>query len=95
MSRLKLVEVNEKIAENVTEGFNNMSSSVVTGFNKMSDAVVGGYTKIEDKFVDRYLRKEDETVEEAKARLKAEEKARREEHEAMMMEHRDKANSVR
>ena len=84
MSRSKLVEVNENIAENVTEGF-----------NKISDTVVGGYTKIEDKFVDRYLRKEDETVEEAKARLKAEEKARREEHEAMMMERRDKANSVR
>ena len=35
---------------------------------------MGGYTKIEDKFVDAYLTKDGETVEEAKARLKKENK---------------------
>lgn len=84
MSKSKLVETNEKIAENVTTGFNKMSDAVVNGFNTMSDGVVSGFTKIEDKFVDRYLRKDDETVEEAKARLKVEENARREEHNKMI-----------
>ena len=55
MSRSKLVEANEKIAKNVTEGFNNMSDGVVSGYKKIENAVVGGYTKIEDKFVERYL----------------------------------------
>ena len=31
MSRSKLVEANEKIAKNVTEGFNIMSDGVVSG----------------------------------------------------------------
>ena len=88
MSRSKLVEVNEKIAENVTESFNNMSSSVVNGFNKMSDAVVGGYTKIEDAFVDRYLRKDDETILEAKERFKKEDALRKQEHEEKILAHK-------
>ena len=36
--------------------------------------MVGGYTKIEDKFIDAYLAKDGETIEEAKARLKKENK---------------------
>ena len=66
MAKSKLVKANEKIAEGVT-----------TGFKKMSDGVVEGYTKIEDKFVDQFLTKDGETVSEAKARLKEEEAARR------------------
>ena len=66
MAKSKLVKANEKIAEGVT-----------TGFKKMSDGVVEGYTKIEDKFVDQFLTKDGETVEEAKARLKEAEVARR------------------
>lgn len=61
MAKPKLIEINEKIAEKVTEGF-----------QKISDTVVGGYTKIEDKFVDRYLTKDGETIEQAKKRLKQE-----------------------
>ena len=66
MAKSKLVKANEKIAEGVT-----------TGFKKMSDGVVEGYTKIEDKFVDQFLTKDGETVSDAKARLKEEEKMRR------------------
>ena len=40
----------------------------------MEESVVGAYTKMEDKFVDKYLTREGETLEEAKARLKKEEK---------------------
>ena len=47
---------------------------VVNGYKKIEQGVVGGYTKIEDKFVDTYLTKDGETIEEAKARLKKENK---------------------
>jgi len=47
---------------------------VVEGFAKIEKGVVEGYTKIEDKFVDAYLTKDGETVEEAKKRLKNQDK---------------------
>jgi len=68
MAESKLVKANEKIAESVTGGF-----------QKIQDAVVEGYTKIEDKFVAQYLTHEGETVEDAKARLKQEERERQSE----------------
>ncbi len=60
MAKSKLVTANQKIAK-----------AVADGYKKIEDGVVGGYKKIEDKFVDQYLTREGETVEEAKARLKA------------------------
>lgn len=63
MAKSKIVKANEKIAE-----------TVVGGYKKIENAVVGGYTKIEDKFVDMYLTRDGETVEEAKERLKKENK---------------------
>ena len=72
MAKSKIVQVNEKIAETVTEGFKKIEKGVVEGYKKIEEGVVEGYTKIEDKFVDAYLTKEGETVEEAKARLKQE-----------------------
>lgn len=63
MAKSKIVKANEKIAQAVT-----------TGYKKIEQGVVKGYTKIEDKFVDAYLTKDGETVEEAKARLKKENK---------------------
>ena len=81
MAKSKLVAANEKIADTVTTGFKKMSDGVVRGFDKMSNSVVNSYTKIEDKFVDRYLTKDGESVEEAKKRLKEEEKIREQEHE--------------
>ncbi len=60
MAKSKLVQANQKIAK-----------AVVDGYKKVEDGVVGAYTRIEDKFVDQYLTREGETVEEAKARLKA------------------------
>lgn len=73
MATSKIVKANEKIAEGVT-----------SGFQKMSDSVVLAYKKIEDGFVDRYLTREGESVEDAKARLAAEEAARQEESKAQM-----------
>ena len=63
MATSKLIKANEKITQAVT-----------TGYKKIEKGVVGGYKKIEDKFVDAYLTKDGETVEEAKARLKKENK---------------------
>ena len=74
MAKSKLVKANQKIAEVITDGYKKIEKGVVGGYKKIEQGVVGGYTKIEDKFVDAYLTKEGETVEEAKARLKNENK---------------------
>jgi uncharacterized protein YutE (UPF0331/DUF86 family) len=67
MAKSKLVKANEKIAE-----------GVVGGYKKIENGVVGAYKKVEDKFVDQYLTKDGESVEDAKTRLKAEQKEREE-----------------
>lgn len=74
MAKSKIVKANEKIAEVVTDGYKKIEKGVVDGYKKMEKGVVDGYTKIEDKFVDAYLTKDGETVEEAKKRLKNENK---------------------
>lgn len=68
MAESKLVKVSKKIEE-----------GVVGGYKKMEEGAVGRFNKIADKFVDNYLTKEGETVEEARVRLKAEQKMREEE----------------
>lgn len=67
MAKSKLVKANEKIAK-----------GVVGGYKKIERGVVGGFNKIADKFVDNFLTKEGESVEEARARLAAEQKEREE-----------------
>ena len=69
MAKSKLVKVNEKVGE-----------KVVDIYKKVENSVVGTYHKIEDKFVDKYLTKDGETVEDAKKRLKEEEKQSQEEN---------------
>lgn len=71
MAKSKLVQANEKIAENV-----------VSGYKKIEEGVVGGFNKIADKFVDNFLTREGESVEDAKERLAAEQKAREEARKA-------------
>jgi len=74
MAKSKIVETNEKVAEAVTGGYKKIEKGVVAGYKKLEQGVVGGYSKLEDKFVDAYLTKDGETVEEAKARLRKENK---------------------
>ncbi len=74
MAKSKIVKANEKIAEAVTGGYKKIEKGVVDGYKKIERGVVNGYTKIEDKFVDAYLTKDGETVEEAKERLKKDNK---------------------
>lgn len=74
MAKSKIVKVIDKTAEAVTGGYKKIEEGVVGGYKKIEQGVVDGFTKIEDKFVDAYLTKDGETVEEAKARLKKENK---------------------
>lgn len=65
MAKSKLVKVSKKIGE-----------GIVGSYKKIENGAVGGFNKIADKFVDNYLTKEGESVEEARERLVAEQKAR-------------------
>lgn len=76
MAKSKLVEVNKKIEKGVVEGYKKMEEGVVGGYKKIEEGAVSGFNKIADKFVDNFLTKEGETVEDAKARLSAVQKAK-------------------
>lgn len=78
MAKSKLVQANEKIAAGVTGGYRKIEEGVVGGYKKIEEGVVRGFNKITDKFVDNFLTKEGESVEEARARLAEEQKAREE-----------------
>ena len=49
---------------------------VVGGYKKIEEGAVGGVNKISDSFVDQFLTKDGESIEEAKARLAEEQRAR-------------------
>lgn len=74
MAKSKIANASEKIAKGVVDGYKKIEKGTVDGYKKIEKGVVDGYTKIEDKFVDRYLTKDGESVEEAKARLKNQDK---------------------
>ncbi|MGN0482748.1 MAG: hypothetical protein ACI4HI_04255 [Lachnospiraceae bacterium] len=78
MAKSKLVKANEKIAEEVVGGYKKIEEGVVGGYKKIEESAVGGFNKVADKFVDNFLTKEGESVEDARARLSAEQKAREE-----------------
>ena len=79
----KIVDANKKIED-----------AVVGGYQKIEDTVVGGYKKIEDKFVDTFLKKEGETIEEAKARVKAEQESLEEQNRARTEETLRKSQEI-
>lgn len=83
MAKSKLVEANEKIAKGVVGGYKKIEEGVVGGYKKIEEGAVGGFNKIADSFVDNFLTKDGETVEDAKARLAAEQEA----HEQKYKEH--------
>ena len=58
----------------------NEDGSLKTG--KIGEAVVGAYKKVESAFVNTFMAKEGESVEDAKARVAAEQKAREEKMKA-------------
>ncbi|MBP3887180.1 MAG: hypothetical protein J6F30_05960 [Cellulosilyticum sp.] len=72
MNMSKFVEVNEKIAEAVVEGYKKIEDGVVSGYKKIEQGAVDGFTKVTDKCVEKMFAREGETVEEAKKRLSGE-----------------------
>ena len=51
-----------------------VEDTVVSGYKTVENTVVGSYKKVEDKFVDSFLREDNETIEEAKKRIKKQDK---------------------
>ena len=76
MSDSKLVKANEGIAEGVVGSYKAVEEGVVGAYKAVEEAVVGGYRKVEDAFVGQYLTRDGESVEDAKARLQAEQEQR-------------------
>lgn len=94
MAKSKLMEANERIAEEVVGGYKKIEEGVVSGYKKIEEGAVGGFNKIADKFVDNFLTKEGESVEDAKARLAEEQKAREEAGAAKREHHSQKQNTI-
>ena len=68
----KLVEVGYKIiADGVTDGFTKIENGVVKGYKSIEDGVVTGFNSVNDWFVSKLFQRKGETLEECKARLKA------------------------
>ena len=76
MAKSKLVKANQKIVDAVVGGYKKIERGVVGGYKKLENGAVDGFTKIFDSFVDQFLTKDGESVEEAKARLEAEQQER-------------------
>lgn len=70
----KIADVNEKIAENVVGGYKKIEDGVVGGYKKIEKGAVDGFNKVSDKIIEKVFAKEGETVEDAKKRLRKEEK---------------------
>ena len=78
MAKSALVKANEQIAEGVVGAYQAVEAGVVGAYWAVEAAFVGGYRGIENAFVDQYLTRDGESVEDAKARLRAEQEARQE-----------------
>ena len=66
----KFVEVNEKIAESVVNGYKKIENGVVEGYKKIETGVVEGFGKVTDKCVEKLFSKDGESVEDTKERLR-------------------------
>ena len=68
------------VEETVTDGYKTVEDKVVSAYKAVENGVAAGFNKIANGFVDAFLKKEGESVEEARARLEAEQKAREEKY---------------
>ena len=71
----------------ITDANKKIEEAVVGGYKKVEDTVVVGYKKIEDKFVDTFLKKDYETTEEAKERIREEQKQLEEQNKVRVEQH--------
>ena len=72
-----IVEGFGKITEKASGAMLNDDGTFKTG--KVGETVIGAYKKVENAFVNTFLAKEGESVEDAKVRMAAQQKAREEE----------------
>ena len=81
----------KKIEDGVVDGFTSMTDKVSGAIlnedgsmktGKIGEAVVGAYEKVENAFVNTFMAKEGESVEDAKARIAADQQARQEQMKA-------------
>ena len=79
----KIVDTTKKIED-----------AVVGGYKKVEETVVGGYKKVEDKFVDTFLKKDGETIEEAKERVKGEQKTLEEKNKFLVEDSLKKSQEI-
>lgn len=87
-AELELAEkIGDAVADGVVTGYKAIEHGVVAGdkviehgavagYKAIENATVSGFNKVSDKFVSTFLVKEGESVEEAKARLAAEQHQR-------------------
>ncbi len=90
MAKSKLIAANKKIEKGIVGGYSKIEKGVVNGYSKIEKGAVGGFNKIADKFVDNYLTKDGESVQEARARLLAEQKEREEKSKKEMEDRKHK-----
>lgn len=68
----KLVEVGYRIiADGVKDGFTKIEDGVVKGYKSIEDGAVTGFNTVNDWFISKLFQRKGETLEECKARLKA------------------------
>ena len=81
----------KKIEDGVVDGFTSMTDKVSGAIlnedgsmktGKIGEAVVGAYKKVENAFVNTIMAREGESVEDAKARISADQQARQEQMKA-------------
>lgn len=74
MAKSKIVAANEKIEKGVVSGYKKIEEGVVSGYKKIENGAVEGFQKMSDRFVDKFLSKEGESIEDAKNRLRKEQR---------------------
>ena len=76
MAKSRLAKANAEIAEKVVGGYKAVEESAVGAYRAVEEGVVGAYRGIESAFVEQFLTHDGESVEDAKARLCAEQEGR-------------------
>ena len=69
-SGCKIADTTDKIANGVTDAYYSVENFFTGAYQSVEDFFVNAYVAVEDKCVELFFAKEGETVEEAKDRLK-------------------------
>ena len=73
MSKDTVRTVMQNIEKGVVTGYKAIENGVVSGYTAIQDGVVSGFTRVSDAFIMKFFARDGETLEQAKARMKAEE----------------------